>query len=277
MIATVLSDNRSADAARFRTEHGLSVHLQTDSCQLLLDTGASDVFIYNAVQLGIDLSRVDYVFLSHGHADHTGGLRAFLEINSKAKVIVSEEALSGRFFSNRGSLHSISCEWPSSQMSERTIVIGNQAEISDNQLGIPNNIRVIADIPQNYPLPEGNRHLLASSGGELEPDTFRHEMALYTDGFLFTGCAHNGLQNILSACPWPLHTVLGGFHLLDSVPDARYETEAELHDLAENLALNYPSTNFYTGHCTGDRALRTMQKVPGLHLQQFSAGERIVI
>ena len=80
---TILSDNRSSDS-RLSTEHGLSILLETERHKILLDTGASDVFIKNAEQLGIDLSDVDYVFISHGHSDHAGGLRYFLEYNRQA-------------------------------------------------------------------------------------------------------------------------------------------------------------------------------------------------
>ena len=73
----VLSDNRSSDS-RLSTEHGLSILLRTEQHKILLDTGASDLFIRNAELLGIDLSDVDYVFISHGHSDHAGGLRYFL-------------------------------------------------------------------------------------------------------------------------------------------------------------------------------------------------------
>ena len=106
MKCVVLSDNRSDDS-RLSTEHGLSIFLrrsQTGRDKILLDTGASDVFIRNADQLGIDLSDVDYVFISHGHSDHAGGLRYFLEHNQKAQVIVSPDAMSGKFFSKRGNL-----------------------------------------------------------------------------------------------------------------------------------------------------------------------------
>ena len=103
---TVLSDNRSSDS-RLSIEHGLSIFLQTERHKILLDTGASDVFIRNAELLGIDLSDVDYVFISHGHSDHAGGLRYFLEHNQKAQVIVSPDAMSGKYFSKRGNLHSI--------------------------------------------------------------------------------------------------------------------------------------------------------------------------
>ena len=72
---TVLTDNRTNDC-QLQTEHGLSILLETGQYSILLDTGASDVFIRNAEKLGIDLSTVDYVFISHGHSDHAGGLNS---------------------------------------------------------------------------------------------------------------------------------------------------------------------------------------------------------
>ena len=90
---TVLSDNRSCNPA-LETEHGLSILLTTERHNILLDTGASDLFIRNAELLGVNLSDVDYVFISHGHSDHAGGLRYFLEHNQKAQIIVSPDAMS---------------------------------------------------------------------------------------------------------------------------------------------------------------------------------------
>ena len=151
---TVLSDNRSDDS-RLSTEHGLSIFLrrsQTERHKILLDTGASDVFIRNAEQLGIDLSDVDYVFISHGHSDHAGGLRYFLEHNQKAKVIVSPDAMGGKFFSRRGNLHSITTEWPEID-NNRLILIDQTCEISEG-------LHVIAHIPQTNPMPKGNQAVL---------------------------------------------------------------------------------------------------------------------
>ena len=90
---TVLSDNRTNDNL-LKTEHGLSILLETENDCILLDTGASDVFI------------------SHGHSDHAGGLQHFVNCNRQAKILVSPEAMSGKFFSKRGNLHSITTEWP---------------------------------------------------------------------------------------------------------------------------------------------------------------------
>lgn len=266
MKITVLVDNKTLDSGRFRTEHGLAVLLQAAGRQILLDTGASDAFIANAEQLGIDLADIDYVFLSHGHADHTGGLPAFLQVNEKAKVIVSPAAVIGSFFSTKGALHSITANWPLERMEGRTIYIEETQELADG-------LGVIAAIPRNHPLPKGNRNLLVGKDGKYCPDTFGHEMALYVDGLLFTGCAHNGLENILEACPWPVSVVLGGFHLLDSQGGNAYESEEELNALAGRLMEKYPGTTFYTSHCTEDGAFRTLKAVMGEHLHHFHCGE----
>ena len=256
---TVLSDNRSDDR-RLSTEHGLSILLETEKYRILLDTGASDVFVRNAEVLGIDLSAVDYVFISHGHSDHAGGLRYFLEQNRQAKVIVSPNAMSRKFYSKRGILHSITTVWPEG-VKDRLITVERTCEIADG-------LCVIAHIPQVHPIPKGDKHLFVEgANGEYENDDFRHELALYSDGFLFTGCAHSGLENILAACPYPVNSVVGGFHLLDG-----QESEEELQALATGLKEKYPSTRFYTSHCTGDKVFEIMKGVIGEQLQPFCAG-----
>lgn len=262
MKFTVLSDNRSLDS-RLTTEHGLAILLETNNLRVLLDTGAGEALLRNAEQLGVDLAEVDVVFISHGHNDHAGGLRHLFNVNKQAKVIVSPHALNSVFFSKRNTLHSITTIWPE-QLSDRLLTIDKTCKVSEN-------FQVIAHIPQIHPVPKGNRHLFVQdAAGNLIPDDFRHEVALYADGLLFTGCAHSGLENILAACPWPVHTVVGGFHLLDG-----QESKEELTLLSKRLSDQYPHTQFYTSHCTGDHAFQTMKNILCDRLHAFSCGMQI--
>ena len=258
---TILTDNRNEDS-RLLTEHGLSVYVETSQHKLLLDTGASDVFLRNAERLGIDLTDIDYVFISHGHSDHAGGLAAFLRINSKAQVILSPHCLDRNFYSSRNGMHSITADWKGIDKS-RLVFISTTTQLTDDLWAI---------VPERnrYPLPTANQHLLAGKSADaLVPDDFCHELALYADGLLFTGCAHSGLENILASIPdLPLHTVLGGFHLLDG-----YENEEELLRIANHLKAACPDVHFYTSHCTGDAALQTLQQVLGAQIQGFSVGQ----
>lgn len=266
---SILSDNRSADPGRFQCEHGLSVLVETASAKILMDTGASGLFAANAARMGVDLSDVDYVFLSHGHYDHTGGLKTFLDLNSKAKIIVARDAVSGQFYSGRGGQHSISCDWPLEQMQGRTLY-------ADEPMTLAEGIHIIARIPRLHPQPMGNKHLTVRRGDNLAADDFSHETAIYAEGLLYTGCAHSGLENILEACPWPVDSVIGGFHLLDSDDRSKYESDEQLAELARRIAERYPQVMFYTGHCTGNNAVTILQSVLGPRLQQFACGQQLL-
>ena len=59
-------------------EWGLSILIETDEMNILLDAGQGIAASHNADVLGVDLSKVDKIVLSHGHFDHTGGLRNVL-------------------------------------------------------------------------------------------------------------------------------------------------------------------------------------------------------
>ena len=73
-------------------EHGLSFYIETEKHKLLMDTGATEHTWENAERLGIDLTEIDIVILSHGHYDHTGGVLSFAEKNPTAKIYMQRKA-----------------------------------------------------------------------------------------------------------------------------------------------------------------------------------------
>ncbi len=76
MIIKMLAENTAA-SGEFACEHGLSLHIETKGHRLLFDVGASGLFLENARKMGVVISDVDTLVISHGHYDHGGGLGAF--------------------------------------------------------------------------------------------------------------------------------------------------------------------------------------------------------
>ncbi len=257
------------------TEHGLCIYLENGHAKCLLDTGASDLFVRNAAKLNVDLTAVDYVFISHGHADHTGGLSAFLNMNQKAKIVLSRNVVTQKFFSNRNKIHQISTDFDLTPYSERVIVV-------DGSMKIEEDILVFSALKSDYQKPKGNATLYKDAGNGMVPDDFNHEIVVCfgVDNLLvYTGCAHKGLLNILDSIvlnpSQQIGTVIGGFHLLDSTPLQPFETSEDINAIALEVKKRYFSTHFITGHCTGDKAFRQLKIELGDHLTNFHTGYSI--
>ena len=98
MRFVVLMENTAPEGSGLRAEAGLSFYLEYRGHKLLLDAGSSGRFADNAAALGVDLSQVELAVLSHGHFDHSDGLRRFFTVNQRAKVYARTTA-GGPYFS----------------------------------------------------------------------------------------------------------------------------------------------------------------------------------
>lgn len=246
MRITTLVENTS-DNENLKCEHGLSLYIETKNHKLLYDMGQTDLFYENAVKLNIDLSNVDIAVLSHGHYDHGGGLKKFLEVNKKAKVYLSKHAFEPHYNGDKYiGLDS------SLKDSERLIFVDDKLKIADGlTLFSCNNEWCKWDI--------NSGGLSVMENGEKIPDPFLHEQYLLIEEnehkVLISGCSHKGILNIID---WlSVDTIVGGLHVSKWKEDS-------LESLAKML--NFTKISFYTCHCTGVEQYKLMKrKMSRLH------------
>ncbi len=109
MRITFLVDNLPHPTLPLLTEHGLSMYIDqiTPNSSLLTpnsilcDMGASGAYIKNAKAMGIDLDTCHWTFLSHAHADHTGGLGKWIAQYGHIPVYASHRIATDEYFSSR--------------------------------------------------------------------------------------------------------------------------------------------------------------------------------
>ncbi len=253
-------------------EHGLCFYIETNRHKLLLDTGATDGFISNAARLGVDLTQVDTVIISHGHYDHAGGVLAFVKGNPTAKIYIHAKAV-GEFYN---------CKYPTPKYIGMDPAIPSLPQVTflDGNLTIDEELSLFTGVTGRRLWPKGNASLRKKSGGDFVQDTFEHEQYLVvTEGdkrVLLSGCAHNGILNILAT----YHTLYGenpthvitGFHTLRDT--YTQEDDAILTETAQILA--GMNTQFYSGHCTGTYALEVMGQILGDRLTAIHSGDVIL-
>ena len=247
-----------------RAEHGLSLYIETGDHKLLFDAGQSGAFADNAEKLGVDLSRVDMAILSHGHYDHGGGWRRFLEINSAAPVYLNRNAFQPHY---NGADKYIGLD-PALAESGRLVFV-------DDELRLGEGIALHSCNAYQPPYPADPCGLKVLEDGKLRPEDFRHEQYLLIrengKKILFSGCSHKGIGNIVH---WFRPDVLiGGFHFLKLDPAG---TGAKTLENAARYLSGYPTT-YYTCHCTGKAQYAFLKARMGSRLHALSAGSVLEI
>lgn len=237
-----------------KMDWGFSAFVEHGGKRILFDTGNNaEIFAHNVKALGVDLTRLDFVVISHRHGDHTDGLRHLMKVNPRAKIYApNDEHFGGptppQFY--RRSVTSLPSHMryfggvPPEVVPHGSAWAGANVERVSSVTEIAPGIKLVPSGSQE----QGNRipELSLSIGTEKGQ-------------IMFVGCSHPGIENILEAASAPgqrVHVIFGGLHWV-TMP------EAEIERLAAALRDKWKVEAVAPGHCTGEPAFAALQKVYG--------------
>ena len=291
MKIITLMENTAKDDT-IRAEHGLSLYIKTNGHTLLSDCGCTNAFIENAATLGVDLRKVDSVFLSHGHYDHSGGILPFAAMNPGAAIYMQKKALLPYYHKTETEESYIGIDPAIGNLAQLKVVNGDA--VIDDELAL------FTNVTGRKLWPKGNLELKKKVGDDFVQDEFDHEQYLVitekkaqdadstcsdssgeedaTIKVLISGCAHNGILNILEHYhnlygSYP-DAVISGFHMKKK---SGY-TEEDIATIKETAeCLSKLPTTFYTGHCTGEEPFEMMKGIMGERLHYIHGGSVLML
>jgi len=234
---TTLSEN-TAGMGEFLGEWGLSVLVETRETSVLLDTGQSRSISHNADILGIDLSKIEKIALSHGHFDHTGGLRELLRRMKKPVEIIAHPDIWQAKYARREGQPDRFIGIPFRRKELESL--GGVFRQTSRPVHIAEDVLTTGEIPMVTSFEKIDAALFVQENSGWKPDHVLDDQALIVrtgQGLVvILGCAHRGMINTLYhaqqiAGTATIHAVIGGSHLVGVSEDRLWQTVAALKDL----------------------------------------------
>lgn len=269
---SVLSDNKTS-SPNLGCEWGLCFAVELYGRGFWLwDTGASDMFIQNAKQMGMDLAQTNGVMLSHGHYDHTGGLAALIdETGFSGPIYAHNNVFISRYLLRDDKIREIGMKTV-----DLPRPIPEVRPVQDVRRIAPG-LTMIASISRRPGMSQSVDGFYLDTQGKQKDRVIDDSCLVFESGSaraLILGCCHSGLGNTMTHLKEELGYdsfthVLGGMHLYTGNPAAV--------DEAVEFLREFQVESIRPSHCTGDAATEILaNKFPG-KVRQLRVGETVEI
>jgi len=209
--------------------------------------------VRNADKFGVDLSVVDKIVLSHGHADHTGGLREVLRRTGEREVIAHPAIWEAKYTKRPYEEKEAYIGVPFAR--EELESLGASFKLSKEPVQISDNVMTTGEIAMTTDYETIEPNLLVKEGDALKPDPLADDLALVVKTeqglVIILGCGHRGIINTIRHAQRltgeeRVYTVVGGTHLAPASEERIDKTVAELKRIGVH--------RIGVSHCTGFRA-----------------------
>jgi 7,8-dihydropterin-6-yl-methyl-4-(beta-D-ribofuranosyl)aminobenzene 5'-phosphate synthase len=246
-------------------EWGYAALVEADGHRILFDTGARpDTVINNARELGVNLSDVQDVVLSHNHFDHTSGLLTLRRELSKNNPAALRRVHVGKGIfwsrpSNSGDDNPMVVVRPAYEATGGVFVEHNEpAEIAPG-------VWFTGPVPRVYPERNWSVSGRVKTPDGVVEDTVPEDASLVFNTekgiVLLSGCGHAGIINTLEVArklikPAPVYAAVGGFHL--------FQLDNERLDWTATKLKEFGLKHLLGGHCTGIEAVYRLRQQVGL-------------
>jgi 7,8-dihydropterin-6-yl-methyl-4-(beta-D-ribofuranosyl)aminobenzene 5'-phosphate synthase len=234
---TTLSEN-TAGKGNLLAEWGLSILVETEKASVLFDTGNSISAAHNADVLGVDLGKIDKIVLSHGHYDHTGGLRQVLrKMRREVEIIAHPDIWQAKYARRKDEPDKyIGIPFQRNELES----LGATFNLTAENVKIDDYIMTTGEIPMETSFEQVDADLFVRSDSGWQPDKIMDDQALIVNTesglVVILGCAHRGIINTLYHAQQltgkeMIYAVVGGSHLINTSEERLWQTIAALREL----------------------------------------------
>lgn len=243
MHLKVIVDNYTYIDEYYWGEPGVSYYIEDEAESFLFDVGYTDLFLRNAMAMKIDLETVKTLVLSHGHDDHTRGLKSLFERKwpEPLSIIAHPDALNHKEYDGL----KISAPFTKEELEKQCLL-----KLTREPMKVTRNITFLGEIPRVIPFETCESIGQQRIHEDLVDDYLMDDSALVYESnqgiYIITGCSHSGICNIIEYAKavtgdQRVRGVIGGFHLFE-VTDRVEQTIAYFAD--NGIREIYPC------HCT---------------------------